>query len=176
MDRIAEPSSMRDAFAILNRMREDGIIERYAVGGAVAASIHLEPMTTADIDIFVMLKTPPGRSLVTLNPLYSYLIGKGAKKEGQYIVYAGWPLQFLPADSSALVSEALDHVQELEADGLSVFVFSPEYLAAIALETGRPKDKYRLHTLVESGILHMEEFMAILRRHGLESRYEEWAK
>ena len=174
MDRIAEPSSMRDAFAVLNRMRNDGIIEKYAVGGAVAASILMEPMTTADIDIFVVLKAPPGRRLVTLEPIYNYLLEKGGKKEGQYIVYAGWPLQFLPANSSALVSEALDHALELEADGISVFVFGPEYLAAIALETGRQKDKYRLHALMEFGILDERAFLTILDRHGLVSRYREW--
>ncbi len=165
---------MRDAFTILNHMKEDGIIDKYAVGGAVAASILMEPMTTADIDIFVMLKTPQGSKLVSLEPLYNYLLAKGAKKEGQYIVYAGWPLQFLPADASLLVSEALDNALELEAEGISVFIFSAEYLAAVALETGRPKDKYRLIALVESGILSMKALQSILDRHGLERKYREW--
>jgi hypothetical protein len=155
-------------------MREDGIIEKYAVGGVVAASILMEPMTTADIDIFVMLKAPLGRKLLTLEPLYEYLLKNGAHKEGQYIVYAGWPLQFLPADSSPLVSEALDNAQEHEADGTSVFIFSPEYLAAVALETGRPKDKYRLLAFMESGILNMKALRRILHRHGLEGKYREW--
>jgi hypothetical protein len=174
MKKTARPSSMRDAFAVLNQMRDKGIFEKYAVGGAVAASILMEPMTTADIDIFVTLKAPEGSKLISLEPLYNFLLKKGAKKEGQYIVYAGWPLQFLPADTSPLVAEALANAQEFEADNISVYIFNPEYLAAVALETGRPKDKYRLLALVESGILNTKALLVILNRHGLERRYREW--
>ena len=91
MDKLAAPSSMKEVFAVLNRMKEDGVFEKYAVGGAVASSIHLEPTTTADVDIFVMLKPYPGKKLVTLDPIYEYLLRKGARLEGQHVVYAGWP-------------------------------------------------------------------------------------
>ncbi len=50
--------------AVLNKMQDDGVIEKYAVGGAVASSLYLEPSLTADVDVFVMLKAPPGKRLV----------------------------------------------------------------------------------------------------------------
>ncbi len=176
MNKQATPVNMKKVFSVLNKMKEDGVFEKYAVGGAVACSIHLEPAYTADMDIFVMLNRYPGKKVLSLQQINDYLLSRGAKLEGQYIVYAGWPLQFLPADISPLVAEALDRAEEYDADGLSIWIFSSEHLAAIALEVGRGKDKLRLNTLIESGILDMRKFKAILRRHGLEKKYEDWLK
>jgi hypothetical protein len=33
-------------------MQSDGVIERYAIGGAVGATFYLEPIATLDVDIF----------------------------------------------------------------------------------------------------------------------------
>ena len=41
-------------------MESDGVIERYAIGGAVGATFHLEPVSTLDVDIFVALRTEAG--------------------------------------------------------------------------------------------------------------------
>ena len=175
MGKMADPTSMKSAFAILDQMKKRGVIEKYAVGGAVAASIHLRPATTADIDIFFVVKVPTSK-LLPLKPIYDYLLSKGGKIDGQYIVYAGWPLQFLPGDTTPLVAEAVDRARLLKAGTVSVPVFTPEHLAAIALETGRPKDKVRLHELMESGILHVKEFKDIIHRHGLTRKYEQWQR
>jgi hypothetical protein len=65
---------------------------------------------------------------------------------------------------------------ELNADGISVFIFRPEYLAAIALETGRQKDKYRLNTILASGIFDERVLKTTLGCHWLGSKYREWIK
>lgn len=52
---------------MINRMQADGVIGRYAIGGAVGATFYLEPSATADVGIFVTLPTAPGTSLLTLN-------------------------------------------------------------------------------------------------------------
>ncbi len=51
--------------------------------------------------------------------------------------------------------------------------FTAEHLAAIALQTGRAKDKTRLLQFVEAGILTAARFQAILARHNL---IEAWQK
>jgi hypothetical protein len=55
-------------------------------------------------------------------------------------------------------------------------VISAEHLAAIALETGRPKDHARLVQFVESGVLDSKRFEEILRRHGLQGRWKAYEK
>jgi len=55
-----------------------------------------------------------------------------------------------------------------------VRVLSAEHLAAIALETGRPKDHARLVQFVDSGILDEQRLAAILGRHGLLERWREF--
>ena len=55
---------------------------------------------------------------------------------------AGWSNFFLPPTD--LVAEALDQARPMEVEGVTVPVFKQEHLAAIALETNRPKDKLRL--------------------------------
>jgi len=48
---------MKSTLEMMNRMQADGIIDRYAIGGAVGATFYLEPAATFDIDIFVVLPT-----------------------------------------------------------------------------------------------------------------------
>jgi hypothetical protein len=81
-------------------------------------------------------------------------------------VIAGWPVQFLPA-ANALVEEALAQAVERDVAGTPVRVFTAEHLAAIALQTGRARDKARLLQFIESGALDPEQFQAIIARHGL---------
>ena len=51
-----------------------------------------------------------------------------------------------------------------------------EHLAAIALQTGRAKDKARLLQFVESGVLDAERFEAILGRYGLTDVWQRFAR
>ena len=51
------------------------------------------------------------------------------------------------------------------------FVSSAEHLAAIALQTGRAKDKARLGQFVESGALDPALFDEILERHRLGEKW-----
>jgi hypothetical protein len=61
---------LKATLEMINGMQTDGIIGKYAIGGAVGATFYLEPLATADVDIFVMLPTGPGSSLLSLAPIY----------------------------------------------------------------------------------------------------------
>lgn len=153
--------------AILEQMRADGIIPRYAIGGAVAASFYLEPVATQDVDVFVVMEA----TLTPLTRIYQYLQARGCTIHGEYIVIGEWPVQFLPADSS-LIAEALEQAVERKVEGVSTRIFTAEHLAAIALQLGRPKDKTRLVQFLEADVLDKVRFYAILERHGLLQKWE----
>ena len=87
---------IKNVLAKINRMQRDGVIASYAIGEAVGATFYLEPSATLDIDIFVAFETRPGSRLISLQPIYDYLTGRGHAVRGEYIEIAGWPVQFLP--------------------------------------------------------------------------------
>jgi hypothetical protein len=152
-------------------MQFDGVIGKYAIGGAVGATFYLEPAATLDIDIFISFQNPG--SLISLSPIYDYLTERGFKAEKEYIIIEGWPVQFLPA-GNALIDEALEQAVETELDGVPTSVMTAEHLTAIALQTGRPKDFNRILQFVESGLLTPDKLDSILSRHGLLAKWEEF--
>ncbi|PZR74985.1 MAG: hypothetical protein DLM73_06310 [Chthoniobacterales bacterium] len=161
---------IQEVIAMLNQMERDGVIDRYAIGGAVGATFYLEPMSTLDVDVFIAFRQES--IIVSLAPIFDYLKGFGCKMEGEYIVISGWPVQFLPA-SEPLLEEALNDAIETDVDGAPARVFTPEHLAAIALQTGRAKDKARLLAFIEAGAFDAKRFQTILAKHGL---LEAWQK
>lgn len=162
---------IEEVIATLNEMEEIGVFERYAIGGAVGATIYLEPFATVDVDVFITFRSGE-RGLIDLAPVYDFLKERGSALEGEYVMIAGWPVQFLPP-TGPLVEEALSQAVdvELRAGEETVRVFTAEHLAAVALETGRAKDKARLLQFLESGVMDMERFEEILGRFDLE---DEW--
>jgi len=55
-------------------------------------------------------------------------------------------------------------------------VLRAEHLAAIALQTGRQKDRDRLRMLVEQAGMDREYLTGVLVRHGLEEKWREWTR
>lgn len=162
--------SVAQVISVINEMEAHGVVERYAIGGAVGATFYLEPVATLDVDIFVAFPQKSGEELVSLRPLFDYLTARGGVVEGEYIVIAGWPVQFLPP-TSPLVEEALIEAVTVDVAGTPARVFTAEHLAAIALQTGRAKDYARLLQFIEAAAIDVERFRRILRRHGLADRW-----
>ena len=164
---------MRETLTYLRQMREDGIIGDFAVGGAMAATFYIEPISTFDLDVFVVLPQTDGNVLVSLAPLYGYLRAAGFKEENECVVIGNIPVQFIPA-YNPLTEEALASAVTMDYDGIEVPVFSAEHLVAIALQTGRSKDRVRVQSFIESGVLVLPKLMDILKRHGLEGKWNLW--
>ena len=95
--------------------------------------------------------------------------------EGEYIVMGGWPVQFLPP-TGPLVEEALAQAVERDVEGTVARVFTPDYLAAIALQTGRAKDKARLLQFIEAGAFEIGPLKEILARHGLVQAWQKFER
>ena len=164
--------NIKAVIVTLNQMQTDGIVQRYAIGGAVGATFYLEPIATLDVDVFFTFEPQPGSLVVSAQPIFDYLKTKGATMEGEYTIIGGWPVQFLPP-TGPLIEEALAQAIETDVEGTPAFIFSAEHLAAIALQTGRAKDKARLLHFVEAGALDLGRFRSILTQHGLD---EAWQK
>ena len=67
---------MEHTLNIIHLMQQEGLFTTYAIGGGIAALFYIEPITTFDLDIFVIL---PGSSerVISLSPLYAWLEKKG---------------------------------------------------------------------------------------------------
>ena len=162
---------MKATLEVINQMQADGVIGRYAIGGAVGATFYLEPVATLDIDIFVSFQK--AGSLLTASPIYDYLTARGFKAEKEYIIIEKWPVQFLPP-GNALVEEALAQAGETKLEGVTIWVMTAEHLTVMALQTGRAKDFSRILQFIESGTLAPDKLDQILARHGLLAKWEQF--
>ncbi len=166
---------MKTTLELVNRMQAEGIIEKYAIGGAIGATFYLEPSATVDIDIFVVLRTSSSSLLLSLTPIYDYLRRTGCTTEGEHIRIGDWPVQFLPANSP-LEEEALAQAVSTEVDGVPTRVMTAEHLVAIALRTGRSKDHGRILQFLEQGLVNTDQLESILQAHGLESKWQNFRR
>jgi hypothetical protein len=160
---------------ILEQLLREGIVIRYAVGGATAAGFHGEPLATRDVDVFVFLDPPEGSLLVTLDPVFRRLDELGFNEfEEEGLLIHGFPVQFLSA-APGLEAEAVEQAMIVEWEDHRLRVMRPEHLAVIALTVGRPKDRARLVYLVELPDFNIESFRQILTRYQLLERWQQWA-
>ena len=168
MPNVIDSSYMEKTLQVLNTLERDGIVSRYAIGGAMAATFYAEPVLTLDLDIFVVLPEKPG-GLLTLTPLYNDLRRRGYLEAGECVLIEGIPVQFLPA-YNALLEEALAEARETLYERTPTRVLRAEHLVAIALQTGREKDHERIRVLKEQAPLDNAYLAAVLARHGLKSK------
>ena len=163
---------MKKALEVLNQLERDGVISRYAVGGAVAAIFYMEPFATEDLDVFVLLPSSAS-GLLTLSPIYEALRAQGYREDRECINIEGVAVQFLPA-YNPLIEEALHEAAEVEYDGALTRILRPEYLLAIMLNTGRAKDRQRFAGFREQVSFDAQKLEDILTRHGLIERWLQW--
>ena len=106
--------ALHDIFAELEAALADGILKRYAIGGAVGATFYIEPSATQDVDVFVVFNRPASL-LVSLTPIYSYFTARGAVVRDEHLIIADWPVRFLPS-TTPLVDDALAHAVGMIVD------------------------------------------------------------
>lgn len=162
---------MERTLQVLNQLERDGVLGRYAIGGAMGATFYVEPLLTFDLDIFVVLPQTSGG--LTLSPLYSELRLHGYSEEGECVNIEGTPVQFLPA-YNPLLEEALRDAREILYEQTPTRVLRAEHLLAICLQTGREKDRERVRIFREQAELDQTFLAEVLARHHLESRWQLW--
>lgn len=164
---------MKAVLEVLNDLQKEGVIEKYALGGATALLFYTEPALTYDIDVFVFLPQSQKASslILDLGPLYKTLQTKGFQSDKEHVLIGGVPVQFIPAYNS-LVEEAVREAKIESYEGAKVNVVRLEYLLAIMLDTGRAKDKERIKNLLESASVDKKQLAKILSNHSLKKKWE----
>lgn len=164
---------MKRTLQVLNELEQERVFARYAIGGAMGATFYVEPLLTFDLDIFLLLPPTTG-GLLSLSRIYEALRGRGYIEEGEAVLIEGVPVQFLPA-YNGLLEEALTDARDTLYEEVPTRVLRIEHLLAICLQTGRGKDRDRVRLLREEGKLDLEFLAAVLARHDLTGRWNEWA-
>ena len=146
-----------------NGLLAAGLIEDWALGGALAAIYYVEPFTTYDADIFFI---PKDKGLTAGIPgIFAHLQSQGWQVEREHLLIREFPVQFLAA--SGLTEEAVREAERIDYEGVPAKVFRAEHIVAIAASVGRAKDKARIEQLIEQADIDQRRLENILQRHNL---------
>lgn len=164
--------SVEKTIRVLNLMVEDRVIVDYAIGGAIAATFWAEPLTTYDLDVFVVLpESETRKTVLTLDKLYAYLRAKGYRAREEHVLIEGVPVQFLPVYDD-LVAEAVAQAPKTKYGRARTRVVGLEHLLAIMAGAGRPKDRARIANVLETARPDRKRLRGILARHKLLKKWE----
>lgn len=153
-------------------MVADGVVDNYAVAGALGAMFYVEAFSTKDLDVFV----PTQGALIIELPEFAYLKSRGYTEfENEGIIVEGWPVQFLPT-TTPLEHEAYIKAQVIDVEGVPVRVARPEHLVAIMLKVGREKDIARIAMFLSQDAVDMSALEEVISRHDLSDRWLEYKR
>ncbi len=160
-------ASFASALRALDSLKSEGIVEEYAVAGAMAILFWAEPVPTYDLDVLVFLP-PTGGPIVSLDPIYRWAAARGYTTRSEHVFVEGVPTQFVPSPGP-LADEAIIEAETLDYEGVRVRVVRPEHLIALYLEPAArtAKRRARAAMLLELPELNRERLDGILHRHGL---------
>lgn len=173
--------TLRKTIEVVNTLANQGVIDRYAIAGAVAALNYIEPTLTEDLDILVSVGSFGTRrsGLILLAPLDAALAALGyAERQDVGIVVEGWPVQFLPV-ASTFDEEALDLAVDVEFQPkgeapIKTRVLSAEHVVASALRLGRLKDLARVEAFMDQKAVSLDALRPVLERHALMAAWKDF--
>lgn len=165
-----------DVLDVLEDMQRAGIIEKYAIGGAFAAILHYEPISTIDVDIFFFLREKTKSPILSLNAIYDFAKEKGFSFDHEFINIHGWLVQFVEASHSQLWTEAIENADLIKIEEQDAPVIDKEHLVAMWLYAGRSKDYQKITMFWEADFLDEAKLFDILERHDLMTKWnkEKW--
>jgi hypothetical protein len=159
---------MKAVVELLNEMKRSGVIQDYALFGAMAQMRYTEPVATLDADVLVLLQD--AAAIDVLAPIYRFCRERGYLPLGEAIQVEDWPVQFIPT-FSPITEEAVSEAETGEIEGLPARVVTARHLAAIALSVGRAKDHARILALLEAQAVTRGEIEGMALRHGLQAQW-----
>lgn len=164
--------SINSVVDAVDQMIKEGIVDRYAIGGAFAATLHNEPIATVDLDIFFLLKKPQDGVILSLDEIYDFAKKHGFGFDHEFVKIDEWLVQFVESSHSALWREAIETSQILNADGLDIPVIDPEHLVAMWLFAGRAKDYQKIALFLEADIVDKQRLDSVLEKHQLMLKWQ----
>lgn len=171
---MSESSSVSIGSVIdaIETMRAEGIIEKYAIGGAFAAVLHAEPIATIDLDVFFLFKEKQSGAILSLESLYDFARRAGHSFDHEFINIDGWLVQFIESSSNSLWSEAVQAADTVVLEGRSIPIIDREHLVASWLLAGRAKDYSKIALFASCDIIDDAKLSNIFERHGLVAKWE----
>lgn len=161
-----------EVLAWLERLKSDGVLDDYAIAGAVAAAMWDEVTATQDMDVAVIV-CGGAHALDPLRPVLDWLKTNGYPFDGEHVRVAGVPVQLLPAWHPLIeegVRQAVDVPYDPD-DAVSpvVRVLTPTYLAASWRLPGAdsPVRRERAARLRQAGLIDEALMGTLLTRHRL---------
>jgi hypothetical protein len=157
--------------AAIDDLKTQGLIEDYAIFGAMAQLFWDEAIPTFDLDVLVLLVGQTG-PLIDLGPIYEWARARGYEEQGAHFQIggaSGMPVQFIPAAPDPLSEEAVSAAATKEVDGVPVKVVRPEYLIALWLQppANDHRRKERAAKLRQSGQVDEELLRDLMARYNL---------
>jgi len=161
---------------VVDAMVAEGIIEKYAIGGALAATLYGEPIATIDLDIFFVFKKKQNTLVLSLDEIYDYARKRGFEFDHEFVRIDSWLVQFVESSHSPLWTNAIDTARMLPLDSHTLPVIDPEYLVAMWLFAGRAKDYQKIAIFLESALVERNRLKTVLEDNGLmvKWREQEW--
>ena len=157
-------TSIEQVITVLDDMREVAIISKFAVGGAFAAILHDEPISTVDLDIFFILTKGGDETILSLAEIYDYAREKGFEFDHEFINIHGWLVQFVESSRNNLWLEAIESASPIRVGNREIRLIDPEHLAAMWLLAGRAKDYQKISMFIESGLIDTTKFLNLLKK------------
>ena len=165
--------SLQKTIEVVAKLAQAGVIQQYAIAGAVAALNYIQPTLTEDLDILISVAHFEKRQsgLILLAPIERALAAMGytERTDVGYLI-EGWPVQFLPV-ASDLDEEALEKAIDIESEtgdhSFKARCLSAEYVVAIAIRLGRLKDLARVQAFLEQQAVDLAVLKTTLERHNL---------
>ena len=158
--------------AVCEEMRLAGILDKYAIGGAFAATLLDEPIATADVDIFFLFARENSGLVLDMAPIYDFARAKGLDFDHEFINIYGWLVQFVESGTDPLWRDAINSPLLVKVGNTDIPVIRPEFLVAMWLAAGRPKDHEKIARFVEAGLVAESDF-SIVERYGLTVEWEQ---
>ncbi|MCI0416259.1 nucleotidyltransferase [bacterium] len=164
---------MKVALQTANEMEVSGLIGKYSIAGSVAIIYYATPIATDDLDLFFLHSQKPDE-IFSMQAIYEFLQRKGCRPENFTVWIGGVKVQFIPS-TGALMDEAINKSQEVVLFGMNTRVVTPEYLIALKLIAGRPKDVAHIILLLNSSRIgvQLNSLLDVLKRYNIE---EKWTK
>lgn len=159
--------NLADVVRALHDLIERGIIEDYAIGGAIGALFWDEVTFTRDLDVFVLLTNESG-ALVDRSQIYAWASERGYALVQEHIKIGGIPVQLVPA-LNAVSEEAIKGAALVPFEGVEVRVIRPEYLIAMWLSppANDQKRRERAARLRESSHVDQASLSELMTRYHL---------
>ena len=132
-----------EAFQALNALKRKRVIRDFAVFGAVAATAHMEPVFTEDLDIIILVESDE-EYLAT----FRRIVAEAEGLFGMHVVLGGVPVQMFPTTVKPLYRDTVQTAAIVHLDRRRVKVADVEHLILLYLESSRQRDKFRIQSLL----------------------------